>query len=109
MYGIVNKVIKDYLVSRHGEAIWEEVTDKLDIDPSIFILDRTCPDDITYRLIEYAADLLKISTRDLNLALGEHWVLETGLVNAGVFMRSAAADLKGFLKVLPNMHGRVML
>lgn len=109
MYGIVNKVIKDYLVSRHGEAMWQEVKQRIDIDPDVFVLDRTHPDEVTYRLIECAADILNVSTRDLNLALGEHWVLETGLVNAGVIMRSAASDLKGFLTVLPNIHARVML
>lgn len=109
MYGIVNKVIKDYLLSHHGEKIWLEITNTIDLDEEVFVLDRTHADEITYQLIERAAEILKISIRELNLALGEHWVLETGLVNAGVMMRSAADDLKGFLAVLPNMHARVML
>lgn len=109
MYGIVNKVIKDYLVSHHGEEFWREVTKAIDIDENVFVLDQTHPDEITFALIARAAEVLNISERELNLALGEHWVLETGLVNAGVIMRSAADDLKGFLTVLPNIHARVML
>ncbi|MGJ0508075.1 MAG: heme NO-binding domain-containing protein [Methylocystis sp.] len=109
MYGIVNKVISDYITARYGAEMWDNIQKDAGVDVSVFVLNETYPDDMTEQLLNSASKRLGKSLRDLKLMLGEHWVENTGLVNAPLYMLSAADDLKTFLLRLPELHSRVML
>jgi len=109
MYGIVNKVISDYIVTNYGADVWEEIQKRAGLEIHNFVLNEVYPDETTSALLEAAAATLDLTMRDLKLILGRHWVLDTGLVNAPLYMCSAASDLRTFLKMLPELHSRVML
>lgn len=109
MYGIVNKVISDYIVARYGADMWEDIQKDAGQEISVFVLNETYPDEVTVGLLDSAARRLGMSLRELKLLLGAHWVQETGLVNAPLYMCSAASDLKSFLLKLPELHSKVML
>lgn len=109
MYGIVNKVISDYIITSHGTETWQAVKADAAVEIDNFILNEIYPDDVTFALLESTAKILDLSMRDLNLILGKHWVLGADLVNAKLYMCSGAPDLKTFLQLLPVLHSRVML
>lgn len=109
MYGIVNKVISDYIIANYGADVWEAIQRDAGIEIHNFVLNEYYPDDFTSDLLNSAAKTLNMTLRDLKLILGRHWALDTGLINAPLYMCSAASDLRTFLKMLPELHSRVML
>lgn len=109
MYGIVNKVISDYIITNHGTEIWQAVKTDAAVAIDNFVLNEVYPDEVTFSLLQSTAKILNLSMRDLNLVLGKHWVLGADLVNAQLYMCSGAPDLKTFLQLLPVLHSRVML
>lgn len=109
MYGIVNKVISDYIITNHGIETWQAVKTDAAVEIENFVLNEIYPDEVTFSLLESTAKILDLSMRDLSLILGKHWVLGADLVNAKLYMCSGAPDLKTFLQLLPVLHSRVML
>ncbi len=109
MYGIVNKVICDYITKEHGSETWSAIQKGAGVEINNFVLNEVYPDEMTFALLNSTAKILNLSMRDLSLILGRHWVLDTGLVNAPLYMCSAADNLRSFLHLLPDLHSRVML
>lgn len=109
MYGVVNKAVEDLVVSAHGAEKWEEIKAKAGVDVSVFISNEPYADEITYKLVGAACDVLGTSPREMLIAFGEHWVLKTGLGHYGALMRSGGDSLSAFLVNLPHFHTRVQL
>jgi hypothetical protein len=109
MYGVVNKAVEDLVVSTHGAEKWEAIKTKAGVDVSVFISNEPYPDDVTYKLVGAACDVLGASSRDILIAFGEHWVLKTGLGHYGALMRSGGNSLSEFLVNLPHFHTRIQL
>jgi len=109
MYGVVNKAIEDLVVSGHGIEKWEAVKTKAGVDVSVFVSNDPYPDELTYKLVGAACDVLGASRQDILIAFGEHWVMKTGLVHYGALMRSGGDTLSEFLVNLPHFHTRIQL
>ena len=109
MYGLVNKAIEDLVVSKFGEPSWERIKAKAGLDVDVIISNEGYPDEITYRLVGAASEVLDLPARQILLAFGEHWVLETANKSYGPMMKSGGATLREFLVNLPNFHTRVRM
>lgn len=109
MYGLVNKAIEDLVSSHYGEDRWQHIKQKAGVDIEVFISNEGYSDEITYKLVGAASEVLGLSVREVLIALGEHWVLKTATHGYGVMMRSGGATIKEFLINLPNFHTRLQM
>lgn len=109
MYGIVNKAIRDLIVSDFGTEAWDAVKDRAGVDLEFFVSNEPYPDDISYRLVGAASEVLSMPAHDILVRFGEHWVLKTGAESYGALLKSGGASLREFLLNLPDFHARVAL
>ncbi len=109
MYGLVNKAIEELVTTGYGAEKWETIKAKAGVDVEVFISNEGYSDEITYKLVGAASEVLGLSVREVLIAFGEHWVLKTALHGYGAMMRSGGGSLKEFLINLPNFHTRVQM
>jgi hypothetical protein len=107
MYGLVNKAIEELVVERFGQDKWEEIKTKADVLESGFISTQSYPDELTFKLVGAASEVLLVPIEDLLEAFGEYWVLYTGAKGYGEMMSHMGNSLPDFLKNLDMLHGRV--
>lgn len=109
MYGMVNKAVEEMVVSRFGQDTWEKIKARAGIEIDVFISNDPYPDDITYRLVGAASEVLKLPADKILEAFGEHWVLHTAREGYGSLMKAGGKTLRDFLINLPNFHTRVTM
>ncbi len=109
MYGLVNKAIEDLVCARFGEETWEAIKRKADVDIEVFVSMDAYPDDVTYKLVAAASEVLGLSAEALLEAFGEYWVLYTGREGYGELLKMAGDSLPTFLQNLDSLHARVGL
>lgn len=109
MYGLVNKAVEDLVVAQFGEDKWEAIKAAAGIDVDVFVSNQAYPDEITYRLVGAASEVLKTSAEQILIAFGEHWVLKTANESYGPMMKAGGKNLREFLINLPNFHTRVAM
>lgn len=109
MYGLVNKAIEDLVCARFGQETWEAIKRKADVDIDAFVSMNAYSDDVTYRLVGAASEVLGLSLEALLEAFGEYWVLYTGREGYGEVLKMAGESLPAFLQNLDSLHARVGL
>ena len=109
MYGMVNKAVEQMVCANHGEAVWEAIKTKAQMDVEVFISNEPYDDEITYRLVGAASEILGLPVETVLKAFGRYWVLETAQKGYGALMQSSGRNLAEFLVNLDNMHTRVRL
>ena len=109
MYGLVNKAVVDLVCSKFGPETWTKIKQKADVDIDVFVGMDAYPDDITYRLVGAASEVLKIPPEAVLEAFGEYWVLYTAQEGYGPMLAAAGSTLREFLMNLDALHARVAL
>lgn len=109
MYGLVNQAIEDLVRTTHGDDTWEEVKRKAGVDVDTFISMEPYPDEMSYKLVGAASDVLGTSADQLLEAFGEHWTLYTAQKGYGDLFRMGGSTFKGFMQNLHNLHTHVSL
>lgn len=108
MYGLVNKAVVDLVTTKFGVEAWNEIKKKADVDIDVFISMDAYDDDITYRLVGAASEVLKLAPEQVLEAFGEYWVLYTAQ-SYGPLLEASGRTLKEFLSNLDAMHARVAM
>lgn len=96
-------------MAAHGEGVWREIRRRAGVEDELFISNQDYPDEVTYRLVGAASELLQQPVETLLHKLGEHWVLHTALRSFGAMMAAGGNSLGEFLENLPVFHDRVAL
>ncbi|MEO8704254.1 MAG: heme NO-binding domain-containing protein [Kofleriaceae bacterium] len=109
MYGLVNKAVVDLVTSKFGAETWNKIKQKADVDIDVFVSMDGYPDDITYRLVGAASEVLGITPEQVLEAFGEYWVLYTAAEGYGPLLNASGDTLKEFLMNLDALHARVAL
>ena len=109
MYGLVNKAVVDLVVSKFGQDTWNAIKKKAEVDIDVFVSMDGYPDEITYRLVGAASEVLKIPPEAVLEAFGEYWVLYTAAEGYGPMLDAAGKTLREFLENLDALHARVAL
>lgn len=109
MYGMVNKAVEEMVVSAHGEATWLEIKRRAGVTEVIFISNEAYPDEITFRLVAAASELMQVPAEKILHSFGEHWVLETARKGYSHMLAAGGSSLGEFLDNLPLFHDRVAL
>lgn len=109
MYGLVNKAVVDLVCSKFGEETWERIKEKAGVDDDVFVSLDPYPDDLTYRLVGAASEVLGITGAQVLEAFGEYWVLYTAKEGYGELLKASGKTLKDFLVNLDQMHARIAM
>jgi len=109
MYGLVNQAIKDMAVHVGGPELWASVCERLDLDLPEFVTMQSYRDDLTYRLVGAASDVLELTPAEVLEAFGEHWIRYTGEQGYGPMLAAMGRTLPQFLGNLDSMHSRIAL
>jgi len=109
MYGMVNKAVEEMVCMHHGESVWEQIKSRAGVDVDVFMSNEPYPDEITYRLVGAASEVLNLPAEQVLEAFGEHWVLHTARDAYGGLLQAAGSSLPEFLRNLPNFHSRVAM
>ena len=107
MYGLVNAAFRELIVSRYGNEQWEKIREAVVPDVESFSRMEQHPDEITYRMVERAAELTGIPQRELLVKFGELWVIYTDREGYGSLFDIAGDSLPDFLLSLNELHERV--
>lgn len=107
MYGIVNRAIEELIIEKFGAEKWEEVKTKADFKSEGFMTLKPYPDELTFKLVTAASEILDIPVNALLEAFGEYWILYTAERGYGEMLSLAGDSFPSFLKNLNMLHGRV--
>lgn len=107
MYGMINKAVEELVRRAAGDESWHRVKAQAGITEAAFIDMESYPDDVTYRLVAAASDVLSMPPEDVLAAFGEHWVLYTAQEGYGDLLAMGGDTLPEFLANLHNLHAHV--
>jgi hypothetical protein len=109
MYGLVNRAIEQMVCSKFGPETWESIRQRAGLDVDGFIALRTYPDEVTYKLVGAASEVLNLAPAAVLEAFGEYWILETARTSYAGLMEISGRTLPEFLQNLDQMHSRLGL
>jgi hypothetical protein len=109
MYGLVNKALEDLVCTRFGADAWETIKQHAEVDVEVFLSMDAYPDDITYKLVGAASEILRLAPEEVLRTFGEYWVLYTAREGYGAMLQMAGDTLPVFLQNLNDLHTRVGL
>lgn len=109
MYGLVNKAIKDLVVSRFGEDTWREIRTRAGVPVDSFVSMTQYSDTVTYDLVGAASEILGAPAADILESFGKYWTVYTAQQGYGEYLRHSGSSLVEFLNNLDNLHARVEL
>lgn len=109
MYGMVNKAVQDLLVTNHGEDVWHRIRSKAGLQDEVFISTESYPDEVTYKLVAAASEVLNLPAESILNEFGRWWVLKTAKHGYGHLLTAGGRDLGEFLQNLPSFHTRVSM
>lgn len=107
MYGLVNKAIKDLVVTNHGEDKWKEICKLSNFEDEEFVGMNPYPDKLTYDLVKNASHILKADASDILEAFGEYWILYTANEGYGDLMDMSGSSFVEFLNNMDMLHYRI--
>jgi len=109
MYGLVNQGVRDLAVTLGGEPLWQRIVVAAGVGDKQFVSMSTYSDEVTYRLVTAAAEVLGLTDAEVLHAFGRHWVLYTAARGYGAIFDTMGRDLPEFLANLDAMHARLSL
>ncbi|MDJ0788165.1 MAG: heme NO-binding domain-containing protein [Myxococcota bacterium] len=107
MVGLVNRALEELIVGEAGDATWKAVKEKAGLDINGFVGMDPYPDEITYRLVAAASEVLARPAEELLRAFGRHWILYTAEQGYGALLELGGGDLCEFLSNLDAVHARL--
>jgi hypothetical protein len=109
MYGMINKAVQELVTTKFGEDKWREIHRKANVTEPAFINMVKYPDEMTYRLVGAASEVLGAPPEAIMEAFGEYWTVYSAEKGFGYLLDFAGDNIVDFLTNLDNMHTRVAL
>jgi len=107
MYGLVNRAIENMIRSQHGDDTWERIRGRAGVQVEMFVGMASYPDDVSYRLVGAASEILGRPAHELLEAFGEYWTLYTAEQGYGDLFRKSGTSFPGFMQNLHSLHTHV--
>ncbi len=107
MYGLVNKAAQDFVISAHGEEVWQIIREKAGVKEMSFVSMQPYPDEITYNIVGAASAHLGADPDDILEGFGQYWIKFTMEEGYGHLLDLAGRSFPEFLNNLNNMHAHV--
>lgn len=109
MYGLVNKAVEDLVCSKFGDEAWSQIVEKAGIETDSFVSMESYPDEVSYKLVMAASEVLRLEPAAVLEAFGEYWTMYTVSEGYGELMAMFGSNLKEFLGNLDRLHGHVQM
>lgn len=109
MYGLVNKAIEGLVRSNHGDSTWQEIVSAAGLELSGFVSLESYDDDITFKLVDAASEVLGVSSEQILEGFGEYWITYTADEGYGQLLERSGDTIEEFLENLDALHTRVGL
>jgi len=109
MYGMLNRAVKGLVLQSHGHEAWERIRTKAGLVDDVFLSMEQYPDEVTYRLVGAASEVLGSTPEAILEAFGEYWITYTAEAGYGEILRAAGQSLEEMLANLDQLHTRVRL
>ena len=109
MYGLVNKAVEDLVCTRFGVDVWDQIRTRAGIGVDSFISMDPYPDDVTYKLVGAASEVLGLPPATVLEAFGEFWIRYTAKEGYGEMFTMFGSSLGEFLHSLDALHTHIGL
>ena len=106
---MVNKAIEGMVREGHGDAVWEQIKQRANLDIDVFVSNESYSDEVTYRLVAASSEVLEVPPAEILEVFGEYWVRVTAAEGYGSLLNAAGRSLPEFLQSLPSFHTRVSM
>lgn len=109
MYGMINRAVEDLIRRRAGDETWSRVREQAGVGAAPFMAMESYPDEVTYRLVGAASEVLGLPVPEVLGAFGEHWVLYTAQEGYGDLLAMGGTTMQEFITNLHNLHSHVAM
>lgn len=109
MYGMVNKAIEAMVRSSYGDATWQTIKQQAQVNEALFVTMHQYPDDLTYRLVGAASEVLALPADEILREFGRFWTGYTAREGYRELLYLAGDHFVACLQNLDNLHARVGL
>ena len=109
MYGMVNRGLEELVIDQFGAAKWDEIRSRAGVDEIVFLSAEQYPDELTYKMVGAAAEVLGLPPEEILMQFGEYWVVKTARDGYGSILQANGKSLPEFLINLPSLHNRVAM
>lgn len=109
MYGLVNKAIEGLVIQTAGQAAWEDIKRQAGVETDYFVSMTPYPDEITYKLVGAASQVLGLPAESILQQFGEYWTQYTAQHGYGSLLAMSGGNFKEMLLNLDNLHAQVGL
>ncbi|XP_049521676.1 guanylate cyclase soluble subunit beta-1-like [Dermacentor silvarum] len=106
MYGFVHCALEDMVRTKHGLDAWEKILrkSKIRMHGGSFLMHRVYQDDVTFKLVQSASEVLEMSPDACLEALGCHFLYFCQQHGYDHILRVLGSNLTDFLTNLDNLH-----
>ena len=108
MYGLVNKAVEQLVTEQFGDEQWRRIRERAEVDTT-FVAMSSYPDEVTYRLVEAASEVLGAPPEQILEAFGEHWIRYTVDEGYGDMMALYGDTVFEFLNNMNSLHAQIRL
>lgn len=109
MYGLVNRALQQLVCNSKGEDTWHAIRRKAGVEDEVFVRMDAYPDELTYRLVDAASEVLATPAPELLREFGRYWTRYTLVEGYGAMLNDLGPTFQEALAALDAMHARVAL
>lgn len=104
---MVNKFFQDVVIDLYGKEKWDLIYEKSQIEVENFISMEQYPDEISYKVVGAACEVLELSAKELLTTFGEHWIKYTSEGEYKHLYKMSGDTLIEFIRNLDKLHQHV--
>ncbi len=109
MYGLVNRALQQLVCASKGEQTWQDIRRKAGVEDEVFMRMDSYPDEVTYKLVAAASEVLETPSPVLLREFGRYWTRYTLVEGYGAMLNDLGPSFHEALTSLDSMHERVAL
>lgn len=107
MYGLINSALQDMVLTHFDDKTWRAIHDHAGVSDDVYLAMRQYDDDVTYKLVGAASEVLETPVEDCMDMFGRHWVAAIATKNFEALMDATGNDTVNFLHNLNALHDRI--
>jgi hypothetical protein len=107
MYGMVNQAVKELVLERHGADAWSRICKTAGLDEESFSSLQKYPDEVTFKLVGAASQVLGAPPEQILETFGEYWTDFAKRTSFSRLLRFGGATFAEFVQNLDQMHAKI--
>jgi len=103
MYGMINNALGEFITNSFGGLVWEQIATKAGC-PSTYVSVDSYDDELTFRLVKAAHEILNIDIPTVLVLLGEHWITHVAKNGYDRILKATGKTFPEFLQGINTLH-----